>query len=101
MLCRYHAASISAMVTASSSREMSTPTISAPKRSVSGRILSCIDDTRAGEATVLSLDPARQAVNSRRIPMTGHRLLLALALVVLGGCTPVYVTMSGPDEYVM
>jgi hypothetical protein len=32
--------------------------------------------------------------------MTG-RLLLALALATLGGCTPVYVTMSGPDEYVM
>jgi hypothetical protein len=33
--------------------------------------------------------------------MTGRRLLLALALVALGGCTPVYVNMSGPDEYVV
>jgi hypothetical protein len=33
--------------------------------------------------------------------MAGHRLLLALALAALGGCTPVYVTMSGPDEYVV
>lgn len=33
--------------------------------------------------------------------MIGRRLLLALTLAALGGCTPVYVTMSGPDEYVM
>ncbi|MGH7123070.1 MAG: hypothetical protein ACREFI_01770 [Stellaceae bacterium] len=33
--------------------------------------------------------------------MTGRRLLLALAIAALGGCTPVYVTMSGPDEYVV
>ena len=33
--------------------------------------------------------------------MAGHRLLLAFALAALGGCTPVYVTMSGPDEYVV
>ncbi|HKX08417.1 MAG TPA: hypothetical protein VJN67_09500 [Stellaceae bacterium] len=33
--------------------------------------------------------------------MTGRPLLLALALVALGGCTPVYVTMGGPDEYVV
>ena len=33
--------------------------------------------------------------------MTGRRLLLALALAALSGCTPVYVNMSGADEYVV
>ena len=33
--------------------------------------------------------------------MTGRRLILALVLAGLGGCTPVYVNMSGPDEYVV
>ncbi|HLJ18812.1 MAG TPA: hypothetical protein VKU84_01370 [Stellaceae bacterium] len=33
--------------------------------------------------------------------MIGRRLLLVSALVALGGCTPVYVNMSGPDEYVV
>ncbi len=33
--------------------------------------------------------------------MTGRCLLLALGLAALGGCTPVYVTMGGPDEYVL
>ncbi len=33
--------------------------------------------------------------------MTGRRLLLALTIAALGGCTPVYVSMTGPDEYVV
>ncbi len=33
--------------------------------------------------------------------MTGRHLLLALAIAALGGCTPVYVNKSGPDEYVV
>jgi hypothetical protein len=34
--------------------------------------------------------------------MIGHRSLLALVLAVLGGgCTPVYVNSTGPDEYVV
>jgi len=33
--------------------------------------------------------------------MSGRRLLLALSLTAIAGCTPVYVTMSGPDEYVV
>ena len=33
--------------------------------------------------------------------MTGRVLMLALGVLLLGGCTPVYVSMSGPDEYVV
>jgi hypothetical protein len=33
--------------------------------------------------------------------MTGRRSLLALAVAALGGCTPVYVNSTGPDEYVV
>lgn len=33
--------------------------------------------------------------------MIGRRLLLALAIAALGGCTPVYVDSTGPDEYVV
>jgi len=31
--------------------------------------------------------------------MIGRRSLLALALLLAGGCTPVYVNSTGPDEY--
>ncbi|HKF71100.1 MAG TPA: hypothetical protein VKB68_05075 [Stellaceae bacterium] len=33
--------------------------------------------------------------------MIGRRSLLALAAALLGGCTPVYVNSTGPDEYVV
>jgi len=33
--------------------------------------------------------------------MTGRRLIVALALIALASCTPVYVNMSGPDAYVV
>jgi len=33
--------------------------------------------------------------------MTGRVSLLAFALAALGGCTPVYVNGTGPDEYVV
>ncbi len=33
--------------------------------------------------------------------MNGCRWLLVVALAALGGCTPVYVNMSGPDQYVV
>lgn len=33
--------------------------------------------------------------------MTGRVSLMALGLTLLGGCTPVYVNMSGSDEYVV
>jgi hypothetical protein len=33
--------------------------------------------------------------------MIGRFPLLALGVVLLGGCTPVYVTTTGPDEYVV
>jgi hypothetical protein len=33
--------------------------------------------------------------------MIRRRWLLPLAIAALGGCTPVYVNMSGPDEYVV
>jgi hypothetical protein len=31
--------------------------------------------------------------------MIGRRSLLALSLLLAGGCTPVYVNSTGPDEY--
>jgi hypothetical protein len=31
--------------------------------------------------------------------MTARRSLLALAVLLMGGCTPVYVNSTGPDEY--
>ncbi|HXP76178.1 MAG TPA: hypothetical protein VN823_18705 [Stellaceae bacterium] len=31
--------------------------------------------------------------------MIGRRSLLVLAIAFLGGCTPVYVNSTGPDEY--
>lgn len=31
--------------------------------------------------------------------MIGRRSLLALALLLASGCTPVYVNSTGPDEY--
>ena len=33
--------------------------------------------------------------------MIGRHLRLALAVTALGGCTPVYVNSTGPDEYVV
>ena len=33
--------------------------------------------------------------------MIGRRLLLTLAVTALGGCTPVYVNSTGPDEYLV
>jgi hypothetical protein len=33
--------------------------------------------------------------------MIGRHLLLALAFMALGGCTPVYVNSTGLDEYVV
>ena len=35
------------------------------------------------------------------MPAPFTRLSLLAVLLIMSGCTPVYVTMSGPDEYVM